>query len=277
MSPTYELLDGFQIPQIGFGTYALKGLQGTRIIESALNNGYRLLDTAFNYENEGIVGRAIKNSSIPRDQISVTSKLPGRHQQYNNAIQTIQESITRLGLDYIDLYLIHWPNPKRGTFVEAWQALIDSQRSGLIRSIGVCNFLPEHIEILEKETGVLPVINQIELHPNFNQATQRQYHASKGIITQSWSPLGRAGYLFSHPTLVNLSKKYNQTVSQIIMRWHLQLGALPIPKSAHSTRQIENIDVYDFILSSEDMQAINALSSVEGRLRNQDPAVYEEF
>lgn len=277
MIPSYELLDGFQIPQIGFGTYSLKGLHGVRVIESALSHGYRLLDTAFNYENEGIVGKAIKNSSVPRDQITVKSKLPGRHQQYNNAMHTIQESVARLGLDYVDLYLIHWPNPKRGTFVEAWQALIDSQRSGLIRSIGVCNFLPEHLETLEKETGILPVVNQIELHPNFNQAKQRQYDQSKGIITQSWSPLGRAGDVLSNPTLLNLASRYNKSVSQIIIRWHLQLGALPIPKSAHSSRQIENIDVYDFELSPEDMQAINNLSSANGRLRNQDPAVYEEF
>lgn len=277
MIQSYELQDGFQIPQIGFGTYALQGNLGTRVIESALSHGYRLIDTAFNYENEGIVGKAIKNSSIPRDQITVTSKLPGRHHQYNDALQTVQESISRLGLDYIDIYLIHWPNPKQGKFVEAWQALIDSQQSGLIRSIGVCNFLPEHIDTLEKETGILPVINQIELHPNFNQLEQRNYDKSKGIITQSWSPLGRAGDLLSNDTLITLANKYNKSVSQIIIRWHLQLGTLPIPKSSKSSRQIENIDVYDFSLSIEDMQAIDTISSPNGRLKNQDPSFYEEF
>lgn len=277
MIPTYKLRDGFQIPQIGFGTYALNGAHGTRVIESALTQGYRLLDSAFNYENEGIVGRAIKNSSVPRDQITVISKLPGRHQEYSNALQTVQESVSRLGLDYIDIYLIHWPNPKQGKFVEAWQALIDSQHSGLIRSIGVCNFLPEHLDALEKETGVIPVINQIELHPKYNQPELRQYHASKDIITQSWSPLGRSGDLFPHKTLVDLAKKYHKSISQIIIRWHLQLGALPIPKSADSARQAENIDVFGFELSNEDILAINKISTVHGRLRDQDPAVYEEF
>ncbi|MGJ3353401.1 aldo/keto reductase [Providencia sp. Je.9.19] len=277
MIQSYELQDGFQIPQIGFGTYSLNGSQGTRIIESALSNGYRLIDTAFNYENEGIVGKAIKNSSVPRDKITVTSKLPGRHQQYKNALQTVQESISRMGLDYIDIYLIHWPNPKQGKFIEAWQALIDAQKSGLIRSIGVCNFLPEHIDALELETGILPVINQIELHPNFNQLDQRKYDQSKNIITQSWSPLGRAGDLLTHNALLELAHKHKKSVSQIIIRWHLQLGALPIPKSSNASRQIENIDVYDFSLSIEDMQVIDMLSSLKGRLKNQDPSFYEEF
>ncbi|EKT55948.1 aldo/keto reductase [Providencia sneebia] len=277
MVQSYELRDGFQIPKIGFGTYELNGVEGTRIIENALLNGYRLIDTAFNYENEGIVGKAIKNSSIPRDQITVTSKLPGRHQQYKPALRTIQESIARLGLDYVDLYLIHWPNPKQGQFVEAWQALIDSQKSGLIRSIGVCNFLPEHIDTLELETGVLPVINQIELHPRFNQQEQRKYDESKNIITQSWSPLGRAGEVLANHILVELSHKYQKTVSQIILRWHLQLDALPIPKSSKVSRQIENIDIFDFALSAEDMQKINSISSSNGRIKDQDPAVYEEF
>ncbi|MCW2254403.1 diketogulonate reductase-like aldo/keto reductase [Providencia alcalifaciens] len=277
MIQSYELQDGFQIPQIGFGTYSLKGNLGSRVIESALSHGYRLIDTAFNYENEGIVGKAIKNSAIPRDQITVTSKLPGRHHQYNDALQTIQESISRLNLDYIDIYLIHWPNPKQGKFIEAWKALIAAQESGLIRSIGVCNFLPEHIDTLEKETGILPVINQVELHPNFNQLEQRNYDKSKGIITQSWSPLGRAGDLLANDVLINLANKYNKSVSQIIIRWHLQLGALPIPKSSKSSRKIENLDVYDFSLSTEDIQAINNISSPNGRLKNQDPSFYEEF
>ena len=155
--------------------------------------------------------------------------------------------------------------------------MIDSQKSGLIRSIGVCNFLPEYIDTLQLETGVLPVINQIELHPNFNQSAQRKYDESKGIITQSWSPLGRAGFLLTSNILIELSHKYKKSVSQIIIRWHLQLGALPIPKSSKASRQVENMDVYDFSLSVEDMQAINELSSSQGRLKNQDPSFYEEF
>ena len=161
----YILSDGFKIPKIGLGTYQLKGSDGSRRIETALKAGYRLLDSAFNYENEGAVGRAIRNSGVSRDEITFASKLPGRHHEYEAARETIQESLMRSGLEYMDLYLIHWPNPIEDKYVEAWQALVDAQKAGLIRSIGVSNFLPEHIDRLEKETGVLPVINQIELHP----------------------------------------------------------------------------------------------------------------
>ncbi|EOT30739.1 aldo/keto reductase [Enterococcus saccharolyticus] len=277
MQEFYELSDGFQIPKIGFGTYSLNGSYGTRVIEQALNVGYRLLDTAFNYENEGAVGRAIKNSSVPRDQITVASKLPGRHHRYQEAMVTIEESVARLNLDYVDLYLIHWPNPIQNQYVEAWQALIDAQKAGLIRSIGVSNFLPEHIERLEKETGVLPVINQIELHPHFNQATQRNYNASKNIITEAWSPLGRATEILKHPVLKEIAVRYGKSIPQIILRWQLQLGVLPIPKASHIARQKNNLAVVDFELRSEDMMLIASLDKETGRLQQQDPAVYEEF
>lgn len=277
MQEFYELSDGFQIPKIGFGTYSLNGSYGTRVIEQALNVGYRLLDTAFNYENEGAVGRAIKNSSVPRDQITVASKLPGRHHRYQEAMVTIEESVARLNLDYVDLYLIHWPNPIQDQYVEAWQALIDAQKAGLIRSIGVSNFLPEHIERLEKETGVLPVINQIELHPHFNQATQRNYNASKDIITEAWSPLGRATEILKHPVLKEIAARYGKSIPQIILRWQLQLGVLPIPKASHIAHQKNNLAVVDFELRSEDMMLIASLDKETGRLQQQDPAVYEEF
>lgn len=277
MQEFYELSDGFQIPKIGFGTYSLNGSYGTRVIEQALNVGYRLLDTAFNYENEGAVGRAIKNSSVPRDQITVASKLPGRHHRYQEAMVTIEESVARLNLDYVDLYLIHWPNPIQNQYVEAWQALIDAQKAGLIRSIGVSNFLPEHIERLEKETGVLPVINQIELHPHFNQATQRNYNASKNILTEAWSPLGRATEILKHPVLKEIAVRYGKSIPQIILRWQLQLGVLPIPKASHIARQKNNLAVVDFELRSEDMMLIAYLDKETGRLQQQDPAVYEEF
>lgn len=277
MNETYLLADGFFIPKIGFGTFKLRGQNGARRVEAALANGYRLLDTAFKYDNEGAVGAAIKNSSVPRDQITVTSKLPGCYQRYADAMITVQESIARLGLDYIDVYLIHWPNPAKNLFVEAWQALIDAQKAGLIRSIGVCNFLPEHLERLEKETGVLPVINQIELHPRFNQAAQRAYDRSKNIVTEAWSPLGRGTDLLSNPVLAEIANQHQKSIAQIVLRWHLQLGNLPIPKSENSLRQIENISVFDFSLSEEELQLINAMSMPNGRINNQDPAVYQEL
>ncbi|HGH0728508.1 TPA: aldo/keto reductase [Staphylococcus pseudintermedius] len=273
----FTLKDGQFIDQLGFGTYKLNGTKGAHAKTDALNLGYRLLDTAYNYENEGAVGRAIQQSHVQRDDIWVTSKLPGRYQSEAHVYETIQESLYRLGLDYLDLYLIHWPNPKQGKFVEAWKAMIAAQKSGLVRHIGVCNFLPEHIEQLEKETGVLPAINQIELHPYFNQKEMIAYHEEKGILTQAWSPLGRDNGVMEEPILKQLSSKYDKTVAQVILRWHIQNGVMPIPKATSSKRQLENFDIFDFHITDEDIQAIDQLTRADGRRKNQDPAVYEEF
>ncbi|XSE68473.1 aldo/keto reductase [Lactiplantibacillus plantarum] len=274
---TYTLRDGLTVPKIGFGTYKLNGAHGVQVIDSAIDRGYRLLDTAFNYENEGAVGEAVRRSSVPRSELLISSKLPGRHDTYTEAINTIQESLYRASLDYYDLYLIHWPNPKEDHYVEAWQALIDAQKLGLIRSIGVSNFLPEHLERLNKETGVLPVINQVELHPYFNQQAQRDYDQAHGILTQDWSPLGRASEMLQNETLKEIAVHYHKNVGQLILRWELQLGTLPIPKSSTPSRQAGNMDVFDFEISAADMATINGLSQVDGRLNNQDPAVYQEF
>ncbi|WP_436665193.1 aldo/keto reductase [Lactiplantibacillus plantarum] len=274
---TYTLCDGLTVPKIGFGTYKLNGAHGVQVIDSAIDRGYRLLDTAFNYENEGAVGEAVRRSSVPRSELLISSKLPGRHHTYTEAINTIQESLYRAGLDYYDLYLIHWPNPKEDHYVEAWQALIDAQKLGLIRSIGVSNFLPEHLERLNKETGVLPVINQVELHPYFNQQAQRDYDQAHGILTQDWSPLGRASEMLQNETLKEIAVHYHKNVGQLILRCELQLGTLPIPKSSTPSRQAGNMDVFDFEISAADMATINGLSQVDGRLNNQDPAVYQEF
>lgn len=277
MKNFYVMNDGFTIPKIGFGTYKLKGYLGQRQLEQAINVGYRLLDSAFNYENEGTVGRAVKASGVPRDQITVTSKLPGRHHEYHDAVETIQESVLRTGLDYIDLYLIHWPNPIEDKYVQAWQALIDMQKAGLIRSIGVSNFLPEHIDRLEKETGVLPVVNQIELHPYFNQEAQRAYHKEKGIITEGWSPIGRAGAVMEDPVIKEIAEKHDRSEGEVILRWHTHLGVVPIPKSANYQRQYDNLHVFDFELDKEDIEKINQLTRPDGRNKGQDPAVYQEF
>ena len=273
----YNLIDGHVIPQVGFGTYKLNGASGVHAIVNALNNGYRVLDTAYNYENEGTVGKAMQQSHVSRDQIIVTSKLPGRYHSYEQAARTIQESIYRLGVEYIDLYLIHWPNPKQGLYVEAWKALIEAQKMGLVKSIGVCNFLPEHLETLEKETGVLPAVNQIELHPYFNQKDAIKYHEEKGIITEAWSPLGRASEVIHDKNIEQIAKKYNKTIPQIILKWHVQNGVVPIPKSTSNARQIQNLDIFDFYLESEDLHTIDTLTKSDGRLKDQDPAEYEEF
>lgn len=274
---TYTLRDGLTVPKVGFGTYQLNGAHGVQVIDSAIDRGYRLLDTAFNYENEGAVGEAVRRSSVPRSELIISSKLPGRHHAYAEAIATIQESLYRAGLDYYDLYLIHWPNPKEDHYVEAWQALIDAQKLGLVRSIGVSNFLPEHLERLNEATGVLPVINQIELHPYFNQSAQREYDTAHGILTQDWSPLGRASEMLKNLTLKTIAARYQKNVGQLILRWELQLGTLPIPKSSTPSRQLGNLDLFDFEINAEDMATINGLSTADGRLKNQDPSFYQEF
>ncbi|PAC34125.1 aldo/keto reductase [Caldifermentibacillus hisashii] len=275
--PEITLNDGLTLPVIGLGTYKLKGSMGVNAITSAINIGYRLIDSAYNYENEGTVGEAVRRSSVPRQDLLITSKLPGRYQSYELAITAIQESLYRAHLDYYDLYLIHWPNPKQDKYVEAWQALIDAKKWGFIRSIGVCNFLPEHLERLEKETGVKPSINQIELHPFFNQGQQRKYHQEHHIITESWSPLGRANAVLENETIKQIANRHQKTVSQIILRWHYQLGAISIPKSASPERQLENLSIFDFSLDESEMKMINGLTRPDGRLQNQDPAIYEEF
>lgn len=274
---TYTLNDGHIIPQIGFGTYKLNGVEGVHAIQNALKVGYRVLDTAYNYENEGAVGRAIAQSKVAREDITIISKLPGRYQAYDDVFQTIEESLYRLGVDYIDIYLIHWPNPIQGLYVEAWKAMIAAQKAGLIRSIGVCNFLPEYIETLKQATGVLPVLNQIELHPYFNQEAMRSYHEENQILTQAWSPIGRDNGLLKEPVLQELAQKYTKSVVQIILRWHLQRGIMPIPKATSHARQLENLQIFDFDISDSDMTLINQLNKSDGRRKGQDPSTYEEF
>lgn len=275
--PEVSLNDGLTIPALGFGTAALRGNEGVQAIQHAIDIGYRLIDSAYNYENEGTVGEAIRRSTVPREEVIITSKLPGRYHTYDQAVSTIQESLYRANLDYYDLYLIHWPNPIQDQFVEAWQALIDAKKWGLIRSIGVCNFLPEHIKRLEKETGVIPSINQIELHPYFNQADQRKWHETNNVKTESWSPIGRANSILQHDIIQEIAHDHHKTVAQIILRWHYQLGAIPIPKSSSPARQLENISIFDFSLDEKEMEQITSITRPDGRNKNQDPAVYEEF
>ncbi|MGG6310257.1 aldo/keto reductase [Paenibacillus macerans] len=275
--PEITLNDGLKLPAVGLGTYTLRGSEGVQSIVGAIGSGYRLIDSAYNYENEGTVGEAVRRCAVPREELIVASKLPGRYHTYDKAVKAIQESLYRAQLDYYDLYLIHWPNPIQGHYVEAWQALIDARKWGLIRSIGVSNFLPEHLERLERETGVTPSVNQIELHPFFNQAEQRKWHEEHGIVTESWSPLAHGNDVLNDETVRQIAERYGKSASQVILRWHYQLGAVSIPKSASAARQLENLSIFDFALDETEMGRISGLSRPDGRLRNQDPAVYEEF
>ena len=273
----HTLNDGTTLPLVGLGTYGLFGFAGVEAMTTALKEGYRLLDSAVNYENEGAVGKAVRASGIAREEIRVTSKLPGRHHSKKKAAIAIEESVLRTGLDYLDLYLIHWPNPSQGLYVEGWEAMIEARERGLLRSIGVSNFLPEYLDELIERTGVAPSVNQIELHPYFNQAEQRAADRERGVLTQAWTPIGKGTALLNEAPIVALAQKYSRTPAQVVLRWHVQLGVLPIPKSATPARQVENLDIEGFELSDADMASINALTRADGRLFDGDPRTHEEF
>lgn len=273
----YTLNDGTTLPKVGLGTYSLWGYSGAEAMSEALQQGYRLLDSAVNYENEGAVGRAVKMSGVSRDDIRIASKLPGRHHKKSSVVRTIEESLLRTGLDYLDLYLIHWPNPNQGLYLEAWEGMIEARERGLVRSIGVSNFLSDYLDVLIEKTGVAPSVNQIELHPYFNQAEQRGADKARGILTQAWTPIGKGSALLEEPGIVAIARQLERSPAQIVLRWHLQLGVLPIPKSATPSRRAENLAVHDFELDDEQMLAISALTRADGRLFNADPATHEEF
>lgn len=274
---TKTLADGYKMPVVGFGTVFMKGETAAEAVKSAIELGYRLIDTAIRYDNEGAVGEGIRRANVPRDELFVTSKLRAQYYDRKIGVEMIEESLFRLGLDYADLYLLHWPNPKQDKYIEAWQALIDAQSEGLVRSIGVCNFMPEHLNRLEKETGVLPVVNQIELHPYFSQEEMRAFNASKQIITESWSPLSRGRTVIYDETLQHIAAQKQKTIGQVILRWHYQIGAVAIPKAESVEHQRENLAIFDFELSDEEMALIAKLTQENGRIDNQDPREYEEF
>jgi diketogulonate reductase-like aldo/keto reductase len=272
--PTHTLNDGTTLPALGLGTWPMGDAQAEQAVHDALELGYRLVDTATNYRNETGVGRGVAGSGVPREEIVVTTKLPGRHHGYEETLASFEESRARLGLDYVDLYLIHWPLPRVDKYVDSWKAMIKLREDGLVRSIGVSNFTAEHIERLEKETGVLPSVNQIELHPFFPQAELRAFHTGKGVLTESWSPLGRGTDLLDDPVIVRIAETLGVTPGQVVLRWHVQLGAVPIPKSADPGRQRANLDVFGFEL---DPARMTAIADRAHRRIGGDPEVHEEF
>lgn len=273
-APSSKLNDGNTIPCLGLGVYKTPPKDTERAVRAALDAGYRHIDTASMYGNEREVGRAVARSPIPREEIFVVTKLWNADQGYDATMKAFDKSMKRLGFDrggYLDMYLIHWPVPAIGHFVDTWRAFAALHDLGRVRSIGVSNFAPEHLNTLIDATGVVPVVNQIELHPLLTQVELREVHAQLGIATEAWAPLGR-GRLLEHPTITSVAETYGKAPAQVIIRWHLQIGNIVIPKSVNPERIASNFDVFDFELSDDDVTAISSLDN--GTRLGPDPRTF---
>ncbi|MDQ4033787.1 MAG: aldo/keto reductase [Actinomycetota bacterium] len=268
--PVMTLNNGVRIPQLGFGVFQVPVEQTEAVVSTALEIGYRSIDTAVAYQNEEGVGRAIASSGLARDEVFVTTKLWNADHGYDQALRAFDASLNRLGFDSVDLYLIHWPVPATDRYVETWKALEKLASDGRARAIGVSNFGVEHLRRLVDETGTVPAVNQVELHPYFQQTDLRAEHAEHGIATEAWSPLGQGGALLSDATITRLADRHGVTPAQVVLRWHLQLGNIVIPKSANPARMRQNLDVFGFELSAEDLSAIADLET--GKRIGPDPA-----
>ncbi len=270
--PTLSLNDGRRIPQLGFGCWQLPEAQAPDLVGSALQAGYRLIDTAAVYGNEAGVGRAVGEAPIPRGEIFLTTKIWNERQGADEAKRAFDESLKRLGQAYVDLYLIHWPCPRQRLFVETWKAMIGFRQEGRAKSIGVSNFSSENIATLIAETGVTPAVNQIELHPHFQRKGPRADDARLGVVTESWSPLGQ-GKELSDPAVVAIAKAHGRTPAQVVLRWQVQIGCVAIPKTARPDRIVETISVFDFTLTDDEMARMAALDRADGRI-GPDPATF---
>jgi 2,5-diketo-D-gluconate reductase A len=260
-APTLVLNDGNSIPQIGLGTWPLDDEQVAAAVVAAIEAGYRHIDTAARYGNERGVGQGIRDSGLPREQLFVTTKLDGQYQGNDRALAGLDDSLRRLGLEYVDLLLIHWPLPQRDEYISTWKTFERLVAAGKARSIGVSNFKPAHIERLLAETTIRPAVNQIQLNPRITRPEQRAYNSAQGIVTVSWGPLGPGTDLLASRVVTALAAKYGRTAGQIVLRWHIELGLAPIPKSANPARMAQNIDIFDFALTAEEVAALTALDT----------------
>jgi 2,5-diketo-D-gluconate reductase A len=270
-TPRLALSTGALMPVIGLGTWPLNDGQVARTVVDATAAGYRLIDTAAKYGNEAGVGQGIRDSGIARDELFVTTKLDGGYQGNDRAIPGLDTSLARLGLDYVDLLMIHWPLPARNLYVDTWITFGKLLASGKTRAIGVSNFKPAHLDRLIAETGVAPAVNQIEVNPTLARAETRAYNAAHGIVTQSWSPLGR-GETLSNPVITGIADRLGTSPAQVVLRWHVQLGLSAVPKSATPARLAQNLDVFGFELTAQDLDAIARLDQGEAAATNSDVA-----
>ncbi|WNV89114.1 aldo/keto reductase [Umezawaea sp. Da 62-37] len=273
-TPNVTLNDGVTMPQLGFGVFQVPNDETKTAVTRALEAGYTSIDTATAYRNEEAVGQAIAESDVPRDDLFVTTKLWNADQGHDKTLRAFDTSLAKLGLDHLDLYLIHWPTPARGLHVETWKAFTKLLSDGRVRSIGVSNFQPDHLRQVIDATGVVPSVNQVELHPFFDQKALRAFHAEHGITTEAWSPLGQGGELLSDGTVTAVAAKHGRSPAQVVLRWHLQLGNVVIPKSVTPSRIAENIDVFDFTLDDEDVAALSGLDT--GKRLGPDPDTFNQ-
>lgn len=264
--PNVKLNNGVQIPQLGFGVWQVPDDEVTVAVRTAFEAGYRSIDTAAAYRNEEGTGKAIAESGIPREELFVTTKLNNPDQGYDSTLRAFDDSLARLNLEYVDLYLIHWPRPTHGAYVDTWKAFEKIYADGRARSIGVSNFQPDHLRTLFAETSIVPALNQVELHPYFQQAPLRAFHAEYDIATEAWSPLASGGDVLNDPAIVRLADTYEKTPAQVILRWHLQVGNVVIPKSVTPERIRSNFDIFDFQLTATDIAAIDRLDRADGRV-----------
>ncbi len=267
--PSLLMNNGIQIPQLGFGVFLIPAEETEKAVSEALSAGYRLIDTAQGYRNEEGVGAAMASAGIERDELFITTKLTNSEQGYDKALRAFDESMNKLGIDVLDLFLIHWPQPMFDQYVETWRAFERLSAEGRVSSIGVSNFEIEHLERLLAETDVVPAVNQVELHPEFPQEELREFHAEHGILTESWGPLGQGKGLLEDPHILDVARRKGRTPGQVVLRWHIQLGNVVIPKSVNPDRIRENIDIFDFELDEADMQEIEEVRT--GRRLGADP------
>ncbi|TPM23280.1 aldo/keto reductase [Mesorhizobium sp. B2-3-6] len=265
MPEQISLNDGSTIPRLGLGVWQVDPAITAKVVGWGIKAGYRLIDTAEGYQNEKGVGEAIRSAGVPRGELFITSKLRNGAHQRDAALRAFEDTMDKLGIEQIDLFLIHWPVPSQDKYVEAWQTLIELQKAGRIKSVGVSNFNRDHLERIIGETGVTPAVNQIELHPRFQQREIREFHARHNIHTESWSPLG-SGRLLGDPTIAGIAAKHGKSAAQTMIRWHLQEGLIVIPKSVHQDRISANFDVFDFELDAQDLKAIRGMDSADGRV-----------
>jgi 2,5-diketo-D-gluconate reductase A len=267
-APTLPLTGGTAIPAIGVGTWPLDDREVAAMCRTAFDLGYRLVDTAENYRNEAGVGKAVREAGLPREDLFVTTKF--NREWHGNAVAGVEANLARLGLEYVDLVLIHWPNPDQDLYVQAWTGLVEARERGLTRAIGTSNFKPAHLDRIIEATGVAPEVNQIQCNPFTDRTGERAYHAEHGIVTESWSPLAAGRGLVEHPTVVEVAGAHGVTPGQAVLAWHVQQGLLPIPKSANRERLAQNLDVFDVGLTADEIATLTALENPGYKLSDAD-------